>query len=245
MNPVAATPATGATLLAQADLLLGLARAFAPPTPATLEDLADLAALADDLAVAAGAPEPAGLAASLRSAAAAARLDGVEAWAAEHQRLFACNVACPINEAGYVRRDKGHILADVAGFYRAFGVALRDDTGERLDHLVAELEFMAALLVMLARAEAEGLEVHAATTRAALRAFGADHLGEWLPGFAGRLTATTGLGVHAHLAEALVHAWAGVVLAHGIDGGPGQRLPMAEDDPGTPYECGLGEAGQP
>lgn len=247
MSVTASSSVAGERLLAQADLLLGLARVFVLPTAASLDVLDDLAAAADDLTAAAAVREPAALAASLRAAAETARAAGLEAWSAEHARLFACGVLCPIHEGGFVRRDKGNILGDVAGFYLAFGVALREDGHERPDHLVAELEFVAALLVMLARAEAEGLTEPAEVTLAALRSFGADHLGEWLPGFALRLLATSALPVYAHLADALAHTWLSVAAAHGIEGvvveETGRRLPVVGDDPGSPYECGMDQAG--
>ncbi|MCZ7582039.1 MAG: molecular chaperone TorD family protein [Deltaproteobacteria bacterium] len=103
---------------------------------------------------------------------------------AEHNRLFLGNVICPINEAGYIRRDKGAILADAAGFYRAFGFSLPDDAGERVDHLVGELEFLALLRVMSANARIAGHADEARVADEAASDFVADHLGEWLPLFA-------------------------------------------------------------
>lgn len=234
------------SLLAQADLLLGLARAFGPPGPAATRAVADLAGVAEPLTEAAGGPDPPALADALRLAAWSVADAEPAALAREYERLFSCGVACPIHEAGFVRRDKGHILGDVAGFYRAFGVQLREGSAERPDHLVAELEFLALLLVMLARAEGEPAEV----TRAAARAFGEDHLGEWLPGFAMHLAVTTREPAYAHLAHALAGAWTAVAATLGLDEAP-RRLPTAGTGAGTgagaeagePFECGLAEAG--
>jgi TorA maturation chaperone TorD len=244
---VSVAVASPAQRLAQADLLLALARAFAPPTPALLEGLAEVAAVADDLAVAAGAREPVALATSLRAAAAAAAADGLEAWSAEHQRLFACGVVCPLHETGFVRRDKGNVLGDIAGFYRAFGLTLREEQHERLDHLSAELEFLGLLLLQLARAhdragDGEGQEQVEVTFDAA-QAFADDHLGEWLPGFARRLVETTTLAAYAHLADALAHAWASVAPTLGVDDTRGRRLPAYSPEPGDPYECGMADLG--
>lgn len=75
-------------------------------------------------------------------------------------------------------------LADVAGFYRAFGMTV---AGDRPDHVVAELEF--ASLVSLAEAsalerdDADQAEVAAGAARAFLR----DHLGTWLDAWAARV----------------------------------------------------------
>ena len=51
----------------------------------------------------------------------------VDDWIAEHNRLFEGGVTCPPNETAYVRRDKGVILADINGFYRAFGFEPAED----------------------------------------------------------------------------------------------------------------------
>jgi TorA maturation chaperone TorD len=75
-------------------------------------------------------------------------------------------------------------MADVAGFYKAFGVAVdeRSEGGERVDHITAELEFMNLLAVKESLAlQEEGEGAHAQTCRNASRAFLRDHLGRWAP----------------------------------------------------------------
>jgi len=80
-------------------------------------------------------------------------------------------------------------MADIAGFYRAFGFEV---SGERPDHLVPELEFLALVLMKEAYArisgDAEGAEV-CATARGK---FVAEHLGAWLPEFGERVRGTEG-----------------------------------------------------
>lgn len=74
---------------------------------------------------------------------------------------------------------KGPELADIAGFYQAFGLELADEEGHREmpDHLAVELEFYAHLLLkqaLLGQLEdAEGQTV----VRGARLSFLADHLG--------------------------------------------------------------------
>ena len=103
---------------------------------------------------------------------------------------------CPPNEASHVADSpsreltRTYDLADVAGFYRAFGVEVVPGS-ERPDHITAELEFMHLLAVkeMLAQGEDDGAE-HAAICRDAARAFLRDHLGRWTDRFAARLEET-------------------------------------------------------
>lgn len=227
--------------LARADLLLALAGALGPPEQGAVARTAALAGDGASLAEAAGGDAAVGDA--LEALAAAARATPGPAAAAEYRRLFDTGVACPIHEAGWIRRDKGAILGDVAAFFRAFGVAPRPEAGERPDHLVAELELAAVLLVLQARAEREERPEAAEVTREALRSFAEDHLGEWLPAFALRLAETAGLELYARLAEALARGWRTVMVEEGLV--RPTRLPLAEEGDGTPYECGLDEEEAP
>jgi DMSO reductase family type II enzyme chaperone len=77
-------------------------------------------------------------------------------------------------------------LADIAGFYRAFGVEVAPGT-EHVDHIVAELEFMHLLAVKEAAAETDGSPERVDICRDAARAFLADHLTRWVGRFAERL----------------------------------------------------------
>lgn len=85
----------------------------------------------------------------------------------------------PATAAGITPR-----LADIAGFYSAYGFAVHDD---RPDHIVAELEFMSILLIAEADASASGrvdqAEIAAETARLFLR----DHLGTWVSAWASRV----------------------------------------------------------
>jgi TorA maturation chaperone TorD len=89
-------------------------------------------------------------------------------------------------------------MADVAGFYRAFG--LRVAPGERPDHVAAELEFYGWLQAREAQARARGETEGAEVCRDARRKFLRDHLGRWLPLLAARLR-ERGAGFHARVAE--------------------------------------------
>jgi TorA maturation chaperone TorD len=103
-------------------------------------------------------------------------------------------------------------LADLAGFYRAFGLETSQRSPERPDHLALELEFLAFLLLKrreaMARIEDDPKAAeHAEVCDAALRDFVRDHLAWWVPAFAAGLRRKAqGLGYPAALAAVLA-AW--------------------------------------
>jgi putative dimethyl sulfoxide reductase chaperone len=75
---------------------------------------------------------------------------------------------------------KGNDLADLAGFYLAFGLTLDDTVHEMLDHVAIQLEFYGVLLLKQelvgGQADAEGERI----VDRARRAFLADHLGRFV-----------------------------------------------------------------
>ena len=78
-------------------------------------------------------------------------------------------------------------LADIAGFYRAFGFDIGGEVHERPDHLASELEFMYVLALKEAYALERGLTEHAEVCADAQRNFLRDHLARWINLFAERL----------------------------------------------------------
>jgi len=112
---------------------------------------------------------------------------------AEHERVFGlvASKECPPCETDWCPQTfpifRSQQLADVAGFYRAFGLEPSRDRPERHDHVALELEFMAWLLAKQRHAlQAGGPEAdeRAAVCRDAQRRFVQDHLAWWLPAFA-------------------------------------------------------------
>lgn len=231
---MSATATLDRQLLARADLLLLLAAWLHLPPAAEGEPArpAELAELADACGPGfALAPELSALAAARRASSSAD-------WSAECTGLFEGGCLCPVNETAYVRRDKGAILADLAGFYRAFGFAPAEAVGEKPDHIVSELQFTALLLVMLARARDADDDAAAAVTHDALRAYAHDHLGAWIGLFCERLAATAELPALTGLAAVLAGTWRELAAAHGfeITEAVGNALP-GDDPEATPYEC--------
>ncbi len=71
-------------------------------------------------------------------------------------------------------------MADISGFYRAFGLEAAGPDRNRADHLGAELEFLSLLLVKEAYAVSQGWRSRQAVTSAAICAFIEYHLGRWV-----------------------------------------------------------------
>src|SRR5262249_16104379 len=130
---------------------------------------------------------------------------------AEYDRIFGLVLCreCPPYETEYHPSAETFLraqqLADIAGFYRAFGLEPSRSRPERPDHIALELAFMAFL-------GRKGREAQSGAEKAeevrvcadAQRKFFRDHLAWWLPFF------TTGL---RHKAEHGFYAEVGRALA--------------------------------
>ncbi len=85
-------------------------------------------------------------------------------------------------------------LADIAGFYKAFGLERSDSHRDREDHVVYLFEFMAFLLAKQNDQEADGgsIEEKEIVTDGVAKFF-EDHCGWWLPAFTFRLSNKPGV----------------------------------------------------
>lgn len=116
----------------------------------------------------------------------------------DYTRCFghAMSKDCPPYEAEYAQAhifQKTHTLADIAGFYRAFGLDLAADAHERVDHVSVELEFMHFLCLKEAYALANGHpQEQLALCREAQRKFLCEHVCRFAFAFARRLCAKAG-----------------------------------------------------
>ena len=226
--------------LCRSALFEALALGFRPPNPETVARLAspDRAA---GLVVAAEAVGGEPLGALARRLAATDSPLGVLTHA--YQCLFG-HVArgeVPLYETEYGGDElflQPQELADVGGFYAAFGLRLAPAAGERADHVSCESEF----LMFLARKEAFALEHGDSTmlqgTRAASRLFLRDHLGRFLPALNDRLERVDPSGFYAALG-ALATAFVRRECERlGVPAGPESlRLRMAIEDR-IPMACG-------
>lgn len=111
----------------------------------------------------------------------------------EYQSIFGLlpSSDCPPYETEYCPQTfsvyRSHQMADVAGFYRAFGLERSKEFSDRVDHLAMECEFMAWLIAKARFAEKEHEEEGALICREAQKKFFQAHLFWWTPAFASLL----------------------------------------------------------
>ncbi|MBE7522852.1 MAG: molecular chaperone TorD family protein [Burkholderiales bacterium] len=159
-------------------------------------------------------------------------------WLAAHVQCFghAISKECPPYAAEYDQANlfqKTQTLADIAGFYRAFGLQTAPALHERADHVSVELEFMHFLCLKEAHAAERGeASDRAAQCRAAQAKFLGQHLATWTRGFAQRLAVVAGEGPYRSLAlllEAFVAAEAARLEVPEGGGGRLNEAPEASD----------------
>ncbi len=161
-------------------------------------------------------------AASEAGAAARAFLEDRETASLQHSRISHRAIPPPY-ETSYSPSGGANDLADIAGFYRAFGVQIE---GDRPDHVAAELEYVAFMLIREAYARERGEQDNAAVCADARRSFVRDHAGCWLGAFAARVEESSPGRPYEHLARAAERAVAadaaemGVVPRSSSAGGP-------------------------
>ena len=138
--------------------------------------------------------------------------DSEEEAAVEYNRVFGlipCR-ECPPYESDYLAMEdtffRTQQMADVSGFYRAFGLDPATASHERPDHICLELEFSAFLLSKQREAETRNdadSPVQIETCQQARRNFFHDHLGWWAPSFAVGLRRKAEIGPYAALGKLL------------------------------------------
>ncbi len=168
---------TVAVALFRSAMYEALALAFAYPEPAACERLETLLADLEEFAptLEAGYIEDIqrlrGLFASVTP----------EELAAQHNHLFEQSTVCSAFETEYEADPfaKGRQLADIAGFYQAFGMEVARSRPTMQDFLGTELEFMSLLSRKEAYAAARHWSHRRKVTVDAERMFLRDHLGRW------------------------------------------------------------------
>lgn len=145
---------------------------------------------------------------------------------------------CPPYELEYRSAEvfqQSQTLADIAGFYRAFGLDATGALLERADHISAEWEFLSLLAFQQAQARSEE---HIECCVQAQRAFLRDHAAAWMPAFFERLRRADSaalLACAADLAEAVLQPWC---VELGVNIGPKwlELRPISDED--STITCG-------
>jgi DMSO reductase family type II enzyme chaperone len=171
--------------------------------------------------------------------------------AGAYRRLFGHTVRgeVPLFETEYGADElflQPQELADVAGFYAAFGLTVAPGAAERPDHVSCECEF----LMFLARKEAFALERGEAAmvdgTRRAGRLFLRDHLARFVPSLAARLDRADPGSFYGALGALAVALVTHDCTRLGVVAGPATlrlRLPIEDRIPMACGSCPLGAGG--
>jgi len=125
----------------------------------------------------------------------------------EYARLFLARGLVSLHETAYGdgRRIAGRAaeLADIGGFYTAFGLRMAEADPDLPDHLCSELEFYSLLLVKLAYADGGGWSPKREITRRAAAKFLGQHLGRWTGALTKEIRTHSAASPYRELAELL------------------------------------------
>jgi TorA maturation chaperone TorD len=192
-------------------------------------------------------------------------LDDVERWVAaecsnwkledlqaEHRRVFSnvITLDCPPYETLFGNDHvfaQSHVMGDIAGFYKAFGVELSKDIHERLDHLSVELEFMHFLAYKESYALCHDGPEKTQIVVDAQKKFVKNHIGRWVPLFSRMLSKKSDSGLFRFIAD-ICGAWMDFEAAYlGVTPQPYSETdyrPATFNAPeGQSYECGAQDRG--
>lgn len=235
----------GCKPLARSDLYRFIAAGFSYPDPALVEFLRNSAPDAEHHLSLFGDERTANVLRALMPVLASCSPDQL---AAQYVGVFGHTMSkeCPPYETEYGQAhifQKSQTLADIAGFYQAFGLELEPSFKDRLDHISAEMEFMHFLCLKEAYALATGhAEAHTAVCREAQAKFLGEHVGQWVLEFACRLERKAEGGVYSLLGQ-LTQAFVTYELATlGVQPGEVRRPALAELPGDGPAEAPTDEA---
>jgi TorA maturation chaperone TorD len=192
-------------------------------------------------------------------------LDDIERWVAaecanwkledlqaEHRRVFSnvITLDCPPYETLFGNDHvfaQSHVMGDIAGFYKAFGVELSKDIHERLDHLSVELEFMHFLAYKESYALCHDGPEKTQIVVDAQTKFVKNHIGRWVPLFSRMLSKKSDSGLFRFVAD-ICGAWMDFEAAYlGVNPQPYSETdyrPATFNAPeGQAYECGAQDRG--
>lgn len=191
-----------------------LAMGFAYPVAEGIGRLAQVG----ELAIAEAAALSPSLPDTIHAAVEAIAAEDIVELAAEHQRLFSGNVLATPYETEYETDPfaKSRQLADISGFYKAWGVELSEDRKTMADFVGTQLEFMSLLCRKEANALHNGWSDKVELSTGAQFAFLESHLGRWVDLFVRevRRKVSPGAGDAYRLMAALLEAFTALELAY-------------------------------
>ncbi len=170
----------------------------------------------------------------------------------EHRRVFSnvITLDCPPYETLFGNDHifaQAHVMGDIAGFYKAFGVELSRDVHERMDHLSVELEFMHFVAYKESYARCHDGEEKTKIVVDAQKKFVKEHIGRWVPLFSKMLARKADFGFYRSMAD-LTADWMEFDAAYlAVNPQPyteTEYRPATFNAPeGQSYECGAQDEG--
>lgn len=244
-QPILAQP-NADLALCRATIYAALALGFRPPTQETVDRLVrseGAAALADAARMLEGIDgTAAGL--SVRAVALTRPDADLAMLTTDHGRLFGhtASGAAPAYETEYGSEalfQQPQEMGDLAGFMRAFGLTVRPEVHERVDHVSCECEFMSFLAFKEAYAIGKGDQEMLAATSHATMLFLRDHLARFAPAFERRLAKADSNGFYSALGRLLIAMVNFDCQRLGVPAGP-EHLSLRPDPAAysAPMGCG-------
>jgi TorA maturation chaperone TorD len=170
----------------------------------------------------------------------------------EHRRVFTnvITLDCPPYETLFGNDHvfaQSHVMGDIAGFYKAFGVELSKDVHERLDHLSVEFEFMHFLTYKESYSRCHDGTEKTDIVVDAQKKFVKNHIGRWVPLFCRMLAKKADSGLFKLIADSMSE-WMDFEVAYlGVTPQPYSEAdyrPATFSAPeGQTYECGAQDQG--
>ncbi|MEK6643511.1 MAG: molecular chaperone TorD family protein [Planctomycetota bacterium] len=234
-QPCTPTPSKGSSVLHRAKLARFLAAVLSPPTPVLRQRLSD-STVHDELRESA---TQLGIDPALVDAVFKALCSVDEMEEAYHCLIgHAVRSECPPYELEYRDSEvfqQSQTLADIVGYYRAFGFDMSTTVHERADHVAAEWEYLAILALKEWKAASQG---DAECCIMAQKDFFAEHVSVWMPAFLSRIRRFDPDSFYSRVA-----VLAESVLRHscdlfGVTSGPSwlELRPIVDED--TTISCG-------
>jgi TorA maturation chaperone TorD len=170
----------------------------------------------------------------------------------EHRRVFTnvITLDCPPYETLFGNDHvfaQSHVMGDIAGFYKAFGVELSKDIHERLDHLSVEFEFMHFLTYKESYSRCHDGTEKTDIVVDAQKKFVKNHIGRWVPLFCRMLAKKADSGLFKLIADSMSDWMDFEVAFLGVTPQPYSEAdyrPATFSAPeGQTYECGAQDQG--